>query len=97
MTYFKKIFAAALAVILMFSGCQSSKYADSIDIGAEYPLEMFPVYKDAVIYKYSFEEGVIDISFGTDDDYEKVSKYYSLIFEHSKYDVTAEKMSYNFV
>ncbi len=93
MSYIKKIFLLFFIVVLMLSGCQSGRYTQSIDIGAEYPVEMFPVYKDAVIYEYSFENGVIDITFGTSDDYEKVGKYYELLFEHSKYDVTADKMT----
>lgn len=91
MTYLSKIFIIVIVVTLVFTGCQSTDYGDNIDIGAEYPIEMFPIYKDAIVYKYQFVKGVIDITFGTEDDFEKVASYYDLLFEHSKYDVTAKK------
>ena len=93
MTYIKRIFSLILLVFFVFTGCQSTKYSEQIDIGAEYPVEMFPIYKNATVYKYEFDEGIIDLTFGTEDSYEKVSNYYDLLFEHSKYDVTVKKMT----
>lgn len=93
MTKLARIIIIAILSVLMLTGCQSSKYNENIDVGAEYPIEMFPVYKDAVVYSYEFNNGVIDITFGSKDEYKKISKYYELLFEHSKYDVTAEKLT----
>lgn len=93
MNSLKKILAVTLLLVFALAGCQSAAYNQSVEIGAEYPVEMFPIYTDAIVYMYEFDEGVIDITFGTDDTYEKVSKYYDLLFEHSKYDVTAQKMT----
>ena len=93
MSYLKKIFAIIIIGALVLTGCSSSNYKDEVEIGAEFPMEMFPIYKDATVYKYEFDKGIIDISFGTEDSYDKVSQYYDLLFEHSKYDVTAEKMT----
>jgi len=93
MTYPKKIFVFLCLSVLALSGCSEWKSEESVAVGAEYPAEMFPVYSGAQVYEYSFNEGIIDISFGTDDDYEKVSRYYDTLFEHSKYDVTANKLT----
>ncbi|MEX1376841.1 MAG: hypothetical protein AB1Z23_05105 [Eubacteriales bacterium] len=88
----KKIFAVLIIAAMVLSGC-STNDKNNADVGAEYPKELFPIYHDATVYSYKFDKGIIDISFGTDEDYEKVGKYYSLLFEHSKYEVTAEKLT----
>jgi len=93
MTKLIKSIAIVILSALLLAGCQSSNYKESVEIGAEYPIEMFPIYNNAIVYGYEFNNGVIDITFGSEDDYEKVSKYYELLFEHSKYDVTAQKLT----
>lgn len=93
MTKLKKVFAVLIISVLFLTGCQSSEYTKNAETGAEYPIEMFPIYKDAVVYNYEFNDGIIDITFGSEEEYEKVSTYYELLFEHSKYDVTAQKLT----
>ena len=92
MTFLKKALPIIILFMFILTGCQNN-YESSADIGAEYPVEMFPIYKDGLVYKYEFKNGTIDLTFGTSEDYEKVGKYYQMLFEHSKYDVTAEKMT----
>lgn len=93
MAKLKKALAILILSVVLLTGCQSSQYNENIDIGAQYPTEMFPVYNGAVVYSYKFDNGIIDITFGSEDEYKKVSKYYELLFEHSKYDVTAQKLT----
>lgn len=86
-----KLFLIFIILCLVLAGCRGINYDKNIQAEDEYPAELFPIYNDAVVYNYEFENGIIDVTFGSQDEYEDVYSYYDMLLNHHSYDITMDK------
>ncbi len=92
--YKKRIIVILLAVLaISFTACTSTDYTENIALGKEYPIELFPIIDGSNVYEYTYSNGIIDIKFGSDKEFEDVKDYYELVFAHNDYHNTIDKLT----
>ncbi len=89
----KKILCILFATVLvasLFAGCASAKYKKGVDYD-DFPDREIPIYDDAIVYSYEYDEGEWEIEYGTEDDVDDVMDFYQDEFEDEDYTITDEK------
>ncbi|NLG38099.1 MAG: hypothetical protein GX549_08765 [Clostridiales bacterium] len=74
------LICAALTVCI--AGCTPSIYTKGVGVGRDYPDDVLPVYKDAVVFEYeSDDDEEFELSAGTQARFSKVVGFYEDFFE----------------